>query len=374
MSSEGRYYHAFVFAYKLITDAFSTVSKVLRDKEKYLQDTSTKTSKKRGSRHPDVERTLAVWLNNEEKRGLKPSDKSIIDQAHKFGAASNGGAASDFRGFDQQWLEQFKQRNEVGSGKVKRPSTPPRRIKSRKSTSDLPRKSIMSPKQSLRRRKSSVKPKEPNAAPTETMPDKIKDERRQSTSQSMADLSHTRPSSHGRDQQPRPPLPSVPELVHPENQYYYDVTMQDPYSTAPHTIPAQGYSMPLDSPRWENVAVPLNNMPRNYAMQGQIPTRPEPYATTSPESDLSQLTPGQSFPNDPFDPPTTGQAQEALATLQTYLRHTRSSLDFRELDTIAKLERGRLNPSQEDFRRPSTNPSFTHLPYSTMKLEPMDCR
>ncbi|RMY61482.1 hypothetical protein D0865_00974 [Hortaea werneckii] len=67
----------------------STVSKVLRQREKYLtQDDGSKSPVKRAKdRSPDIERALAVWAKNRQK-GLPLTDELIREKARIFSATA----------------------------------------------------------------------------------------------------------------------------------------------------------------------------------------------------------------------------------------------------------------------------------------------
>lgn len=91
----------------------STVSKVLRQKEKYLShdDGSRSPAKRLKGRSPDIERALANWAKNQEKKGVPLSDELIRHQARAFSAtSSNPESASTL---SSSWLEKFKFKNNL---------------------------------------------------------------------------------------------------------------------------------------------------------------------------------------------------------------------------------------------------------------------
>ncbi|KAF8418214.1 hypothetical protein EV426DRAFT_539783 [Tirmania nivea] len=92
----------------------STVSKVLRQKEKYLypDDGSRSPVKRTKGKFPDIERALSVWAKNANKKGVGLTDKMIWDRARLF-ATSIGISESHFKANSQGWLEKFKQKNNL---------------------------------------------------------------------------------------------------------------------------------------------------------------------------------------------------------------------------------------------------------------------
>ena len=98
----------------------STVSKVLRQKEKYLfpEDQTTSPVKRSKGKFPDVERALTVWVRNQSKRGIPLTDTSIRDEARKFAAQGDSGLVQKFH--SSAWLQKFKQKTGIQGGKLTR--------------------------------------------------------------------------------------------------------------------------------------------------------------------------------------------------------------------------------------------------------------
>ncbi|KAF1971969.1 CenpB-DNA-bind-domain-containing protein [Bimuria novae-zelandiae CBS 107.79] len=94
----------------------STVSKVLRQKEKYLyQDDGSRSPIKRSKgKFPDIERALANWARNHQRQGLPLTD-SVIREKAKFFATTVGNNDSHLKANSTSWLEKFKQKNNLGS-------------------------------------------------------------------------------------------------------------------------------------------------------------------------------------------------------------------------------------------------------------------
>jgi hypothetical protein len=98
----------------VLTLMCSTVSKVLRQKEKYLyQDDGSRSPIKRSKgKFPDIERALANWARNHQRQGLPLSDAIIRDKA-RFFASTVGNSDSHLKANSTSWLEKFKQKNHL---------------------------------------------------------------------------------------------------------------------------------------------------------------------------------------------------------------------------------------------------------------------
>ncbi|KAA8912755.1 hypothetical protein FN846DRAFT_773122 [Sphaerosporella brunnea] len=92
----------------------STVSKVLRQKEKYLfpDDGSRSPVKRSKGKFPDIERALSVWAKNTRKQGITLTDAMIREKA-RFFASSLGISDTNFKVNSSTWLEKFKHKNNV---------------------------------------------------------------------------------------------------------------------------------------------------------------------------------------------------------------------------------------------------------------------
>ncbi|KAI7205534.1 hypothetical protein KC316_g213 [Hortaea werneckii] len=88
----------------------STVSKVLQQKDKYLiQEDCNKSVKRAKGRSPDIERALAVWAKNQERKSLPLTDELIRDKARAFSAATTTTPSPDnYHALSPLWLEKFK--------------------------------------------------------------------------------------------------------------------------------------------------------------------------------------------------------------------------------------------------------------------------
>ncbi|KAL9053552.1 MAG: hypothetical protein Q9162_004719 [Coniocarpon cinnabarinum] len=97
----------------------STVSKVLRQKEKYLRTTMdsnqspVKASKKN---KPDLDRALAKWAANQQSKGVRITDENIKNQARFFWHAAGNTSDLPVKIDSPSWLEKFKQKNGLTLG------------------------------------------------------------------------------------------------------------------------------------------------------------------------------------------------------------------------------------------------------------------
>ncbi|QIW96052.1 hypothetical protein AMS68_001570 [Peltaster fructicola] len=103
----------------------STVSKVLRQKEKYLlQDDGSRSPVKRAKgRSPDIERALAIWAKNQEKKGLPLSDDLIREKARAFAATT--ATPENHVAMSASWIEKFKLKNNLMGARSRKSSLAP---------------------------------------------------------------------------------------------------------------------------------------------------------------------------------------------------------------------------------------------------------
>lgn len=97
----------------IAADHHSTVSKILRQRDKYMnpkpkQDNSS-PEKKSKARLPDFEKTLANWVKNQRKRGLSTTDQELRTQVQVFSFSRSDQAVVS----TSLWLEDFKRKNHL---------------------------------------------------------------------------------------------------------------------------------------------------------------------------------------------------------------------------------------------------------------------
>lgn len=101
----------------------STVSKVLRQREKYLfpDDGSRSPIKRSKGKFPDIEKALSNWARNHQRQGL-PLNDAIIREKAIFFANTVGDPNGRQKVFTSSWLEKFKQKNGLLGAKSRKAS------------------------------------------------------------------------------------------------------------------------------------------------------------------------------------------------------------------------------------------------------------
>lgn len=105
------------------SSSLSTVSKVLRQREKYLfpDDGSRSPIKRSKGKFPDIEKALSNWARNHQRQGL-PLNDAIIREKAIFFANTVGDPNGRQKVFTSSWLEKFKQKNGLLGAKSRKAS------------------------------------------------------------------------------------------------------------------------------------------------------------------------------------------------------------------------------------------------------------
>ncbi|KAB5558648.1 hypothetical protein GE09DRAFT_962675 [Coniochaeta sp. 2T2.1] len=104
----------------------STVSKVLRNKEKYLYPEKkgdvpvSSPAKRKAKGGVDIERALTNFVRNAQKSGIPVTDADIKDKARLFSATMGKSDDGVIKSSSSSWLEKFKQKNGIGHGRLMR--------------------------------------------------------------------------------------------------------------------------------------------------------------------------------------------------------------------------------------------------------------
>lgn len=330
----------------------STVSKVLRNKDKYLvQEEGNRSPIRRSkSKFPDIERTLSQWVKNRISQRLPLDDTTIRDQARIF-ATTVGSSECHKQVNDPAWLEQFKQKNHL-------PGAKPGGIKDEndalcpetKSGSQTPNGispvgwdglTISPPKEKFdahspdnymdsdnifghahsqsatslgscfsdisfagefRSPTSPFFPSISSCGPSPTMP-----------AQKMARLPPLAPAGALRRRQTAPLISSD----------------SSPDSATSKHLPQSMASSTLDSPHEEMEISPLSATEPSLHLSRPSTSNPSPLSMAPP----STMTPSSSVPNSaisaspltanssPSSPPSQDEARAALSTLMTFIKH-----------------------------------------------------
>ncbi|KAF2637178.1 CenpB-DNA-bind-domain-containing protein [Massarina eburnea CBS 473.64] len=150
----------------------STVSKVLRQKEKYLyqDDGSRSPIRKSKGKFPDIERALANWARNHQRQGLPLTD-AIIREKARFFATTVGNSESHTKASSTSWLEKFKQKNNLMGAKSRKSSiaeesegtsNPPSNVHTPGAISPMSQSGVTSPVISARPSKEDLKTESPD--------------------------------------------------------------------------------------------------------------------------------------------------------------------------------------------------------------------
>ncbi|KAF1816456.1 hypothetical protein P152DRAFT_446107 [Eremomyces bilateralis CBS 781.70] len=102
----------------------STVSKVLRNKEKYLyqEDGSRSPAKKSKGKSQDLERAVSTWARNQQnKRGMAISDQEIRERFRYF-ATALGTSEGQAKANSNSWLNKFRAKNNLLGSKSRKGS------------------------------------------------------------------------------------------------------------------------------------------------------------------------------------------------------------------------------------------------------------
>lgn len=89
----------------------------MRQKEKYLrQDEGSRSPVKASKKNkPDLDRALAKWAANQQQKGVRVTDDDIQKQARLFWHAAGNTTDPPVKIDSPNWLEKFKQKNNVSS-------------------------------------------------------------------------------------------------------------------------------------------------------------------------------------------------------------------------------------------------------------------
>ncbi|CAK7269085.1 hypothetical protein SEPCBS57363_003423 [Sporothrix epigloea] len=92
----------------------STVSKVLRNKEKFFVKARSPVSRKSKNKFPELERALSNWVRNAQRSGTFVTDAAIRDR-FLFFVHSTGNSDAYQTCASGTWLEKFKQKNGINA-------------------------------------------------------------------------------------------------------------------------------------------------------------------------------------------------------------------------------------------------------------------
>ncbi|KAK7545363.1 hypothetical protein IWX49DRAFT_551801 [Phyllosticta citricarpa] len=350
----------------------STVSKVLRQKEKYLyQDDGSRSPIKRSkSKFPDVERALANWAKNHQRQGLPLTDDMIKEKAQFF-AASVGSSESHIQASSNTWLAKFKQKNSLMGAKSRKrsiaedsePSNPPSSAHTPNETSPCSPRRIPSPSpltsSSLKSEESLIK--------TES-PDSYRDQPNRSFphSQSNTSLSSVFTDAAGSTFSAGPTSPTSPFFT-PDSvcgpspfmpsQQPRNVTQRsqsfpalgiDSYGSPPSSSEAETpryvtsttLESPIADPSSMGGVEEMMQRPSTLLQQQTTSMQPPPLPALTPVTTTQQISPVSPSSSSSTAPssPSQEDARKALELVMSFFQHQPSGfVEPQEYVTIGKL-------------------------------------
>jgi hypothetical protein len=370
----------------------STVSKVLRQREKYLfpEDRSLSPVKRAKGKFPDIERALSNWVRNMQKQGHPLTDAAIKEKARFFATTVGSNNESHLKTNSTSWLEKFKQKNGIGGAKLTR----------RASETNISDSGSLNPDSaggSASQTPNGISPTSPSGLPSPSPLSATKSDEdlkseslngylefgqgnsgyRHSNSQSTTSLSSaftdTAPSSFSGG----PTSPTTPFTFSPDNNSGSWMPSQQSRLPPPgnnfqrprsQTFPMLGidpsfissqnnepltpkYNLPVTAPS-SALESPIHEMPPPFGMDSAISSPPLHHSSSNgsmaPPSSGTPITglqspPGSSAPGSP----TQDDARRALDTLLTFFNQAPNGLvDQNEYMTVLKLtEKLRLQQS-----------------------------
>ncbi|KAH7360801.1 hypothetical protein BKA65DRAFT_192699 [Rhexocercosporidium sp. MPI-PUGE-AT-0058] len=363
----------------------STVSKVVRKKDKYLGPDNGCPSpvKRKGTKFPDIDRALSAWAKKLQQSGHPLTDDEIKDKASFFATTVHPNNESYLKMNSAGWLEKFKGRNGIGGAKLARRA-------SETNVSDSGSLNPESAGHSASQTPNGISPTSPSGLPSPSplsatkSDEDLKSEHlngyfghesggyRHSNSQSTTSLSSaftdTAPSSFsGGPTSPSTPfafspdqsgswLPSQQARLPPPGNFQRPRSQTFPMlGIDPSFISTQGnepltpkYNHPLTAPS-SALDSPMDEMPPSYGMDSAISSPPlQSLHHSSSNGSMTAVSGLQSPPRSSApSSPTQDDARRALDTLLAFLNHSTTSqglVDRDEYMTVLKLtEKLRLN-------------------------------
>ncbi|KAJ5915062.1 DNA binding HTH domain Psq-type [Penicillium verhagenii] len=343
----------------------STVSKVLRQKERYLNpdDGSRSPIKRAKGRVPDIEKALSNWVRNYQRGGYPINDEIIREKALFFASTTCGPEGKD-KVLTTAWLEKFKQKNNLlgaasrkGSLDARRSgSNSPTRINTNFSSNGS---AIHSPHNRIKREydtvpelsggylhahSKSTTSLDTNStgmiSPSSTL---VSDSPFTPTSQSRLPYSGSSNNTNGNNSRPRSstfPLPIDPTLITADHSIDRESSKIDPRKAGPVAI--------LESP------LEFDDEDAHAHIKGSDPRKLIKRNRSNPEITTKSMQPppvvSKSATVSPISAPgspTQDEARHALELVMNYFQHQPAGLAAQEYVTIGKLmERLDLAKSQ----------------------------
>lgn len=132
----------------------STVSKVLRHKDKYLgqEDRSSSPIKRTKGKGVDIEKALTNYIRNAKKTGITVTSEELKEKARLFSTTMGSTADAYGKSNSSAWLDKFMLKHGIGQGKLMR----------RASETNIPDSARASPSLSASQPSSAISPASPS--------------------------------------------------------------------------------------------------------------------------------------------------------------------------------------------------------------------
>lgn len=366
----------------------STVSKVLRQKEKYLypEDGSRSPIKRSKGKFPDIERALSNWARNHQRQGLPLSDDIIRDKA-RFFATTVGSSECHAKVNSLVWLEKFKQKNQLLGAKARKNSDAAEDDGAlhpdSKSGSETPNGISPTSPDSV------VLPGSPGPAPDGMKPSSpesyldftdyrhahsqsatslissysdntlvsgFSGDLRSPTSPFFSPASSGGPSPGMPSQQARLPLLASASALRPRRGTFPTIGAEPSYMTPPGSSEpstpkylTQSMATPaLESPmeEMEEPSLSIDSTMHQHTQPGTSANTPNmnnsPVSMAPPPNPNMSISPSpriasSSGVSSPTSPPSQDEARRALEVLMSFFQHQPSAADPQEYITMGKL-------------------------------------
>lgn len=141
-----------------LTVSISTVSKVLRNRDKYLnlEDRSSSPIKRTKGKSVDIEKALANYVRNAQKSGIAVTSEELKAKAHVFSTTMGSPADDHIKTNSPAWFDKFMIKHGIGPGRLMR----------RASETNIPDSIRGSPSLSASQPSSAISPASPSAHPS----------------------------------------------------------------------------------------------------------------------------------------------------------------------------------------------------------------
>ncbi|EEP77174.1 predicted protein [Uncinocarpus reesii 1704] len=315
-----------------------TVSKVLRQKEKYLypEDGRRSPVKKTKGKFPDIERALSNWARNHLRQGGELSDSMIREKALFF-ANSVGSPEGHQKLLSSSWLEKFKRKNYLSNSQSRKGSVDATIASESTGTANsgihTPNdNSSVSPSGALS--PSPISPKQRlhdlGKESIDCITTRTNEEFSQTFSPLASPLESNIPGTIFTSEHPFvPPVQAIPEHIPKRQRSQTLPILATEHNFIAHEATEPGLPQGLEPSAIEDHANALDENPRTRRNRSQPQIKTDPVHLLSKSNTISPISsPGS---------PTQDEARRALELVMSYFQNQPSGLGAQESVTIGKL-------------------------------------